>query len=243
MSSLRDPRRFSRRDWIVLTSGLTLKAAPGEELRRLAPPSDQAPDPTLAGFVTQLKKVVGARDHAGLTFGMGATFRVEFDSGQGPVAFRRYWKPESPSSPVWGILEHLLEIAGYSYSSTLHARPYAFARFPFDLDRLNYVVAVKETVPLLAEPASNSKQLASTGYSILPLARPALPPVIIAPGTWVEVQHPAVGRCFAASRDIYQPAAHRMFFEKRAGRWRWISLAAATLADPPELKRKLAATA
>jgi len=222
---------------------LTLQAAPGEELRRLPPPSDRAQDPALAGLLAQLKKAVAARDHAGLTSAMAATFRVEFDSGQGPVAFRRHWKPESPSSPVWGILDHLLEIPGYAYSNTLYAKPYAFARFPFDLDRLNYVVAVKETVPLLAEPAPNAKQLASAGYSILPLARPAQPPVIIAPGTYLELQHPAAGRCFAASADIYQPAAHRIFFEKRAGRWRWISLAAATLADPPELKRKLAATA
>jgi len=243
MSSLRDPRRFSRRDWIVLASGLTLQAAPGEELRRLAPPSDQSPDAALAILLSDLKKVVAARDHAGLTSGMAATFRVEFDSGQGPIAFRRHWKPESPSSPVWGILEHLLEIPGCAYSGTVYSKPYVCARFPFDLDRLNYIVAVKETVPLLAEPAPNAKQLAAADYSILPLARPALPPVIIAPGTYVEVQHPAAGRCFAASADVYQPAAHRMFFEKRAGRWRWISLAAATLADPPELKRKLAATA
>ncbi len=243
MFSSPDLHRFSRRHWILLASGMTLHAAPGEQLRRMAPPGDQTPDPALAGLLTQLKKLVAARDHAGLASKMDATFRVEFDSGKGPAAFRHHWKPESASSPVWGILEHLLEIPGYAYSGTLYAKPYVFARFPFDLDRLNYIVAVKETVPLLAEPAPNAKQLASAGYSILPLARPAQPPVIIAPGTWVEVRHPAAGRCFAASADVYQPAAHRIFFEKRAGRWRWISLTAATLADPPELKRKLAATA
>lgn len=209
----------------------------------MAPPSGQRNDPTLASFLSQLQKVVAARDHAALTAKMDAAFRVEFDFGQGPVAFRRHWKPESASSPVWGVLQHILDIPGYAYSDTLYAQPYVFARFPFDLDRLSYVVAVKERVPLLAEPAANAKQVALVDYSIVPLARPAQPPVILAPGTYVEVQHPVAGRCFAASADVYQPAAHRIFFEKRAGRWRWISLVAATTENPPQLRRKAAATA
>jgi len=230
----------NRRHWMLLTAGLTLPSAQADDLRRLAPPSDQKPDPALSTLVTELKKIVASRESSPLLAKMDATFRVEFDGGKGPATFRRHWKPESANSPVWRILEHVLNIPGYRYSNTLYAMPYAFARFPFDLDRLDYVVAIRNAVPLRQEPKSEAKQLATVDYSILPLAHPAQPPVIIPLESYVEVKHPAAGRCFAAAADGYQPAAHRIFFEKRAGKWRWISLAAATTADPPELKLKLA---
>ena len=52
---------------------------------------------------------------------------------------------------------------------------------------------------------------------------------------FVAVQHPEHGVCYVAGSDVYSPAGHRAFFEKRQGRWRWMSLAAPTLATPPAL--------
>jgi hypothetical protein len=116
--------------------------------------------------------------------------------------------------------------------------PYVCARFPFNLDLLGHVVAIKEGVHLLAEPKADAARLGSLSYSILPLAQPAAPPVIIPADSFIELKHPQLGRCFAASADVYSPAAHRAFFEKRQGQWRWISLAAPTMKDPPELLHK-----
>jgi hypothetical protein len=75
-------------------------------------------------------------------------------------------------------------------------------------------------------------------YTIVPLAQPLSPPVTITTGRYLEVKWPAAkGQCFVAEADIYSPAAHRAFFEKREGRWRWISLVCASLADRPGLKQ------
>ena len=74
-------------------------------------------------------------------------------------------------------------------------------------------------------------------YTIVPLVQRLEPPVTITAGRYLEVKWPgAAGQCFVAEADVYSPAAHRAFLEKRQGRWRWISLACATAADPPGLK-------
>jgi hypothetical protein len=214
------------------------QVARSEELRRLPPPREQTLHPSLLSLVARLRKIVAAREHLALEALMGPKFRVEFDAGKGPSAFRQYWKPESVDSPVWRILERLLALPGHHYSANLFTLPYVFARFPFDLDPLRYVVAVREEVALLAQPKSDAKRVGSLEYSIVPLAQPLQPPVVIHSGGFVELVHPNAGRCFAASSDVYHPAAHRSFFERRAGQWRWISLAAATWEEPPELRRQ-----
>ena len=164
---------------------------------------------------------------------MASTFRVEFKMGKGPTAFRLHWRPQSDSSPIWAILARLLALPGHRYSDTLYVLPYVCARFPFDLDPLRHVVAVKDGVNLMAEPKPDAARVGTLNRSIVPLAKPVEPPVVIPSGSFIELNHPDIGRCFAASADVYNPAAHRAFFERRQGQWRWISLAAPTLKDPP----------
>jgi hypothetical protein len=212
-------------------------AAQREDLRRISPPGEPS-DPSLITLIVRLRKIVAAREHLALEALMHSLFRVEFNVGKGPAAFRRHWHPESAASPVWEVLQRLLALPAHRYSDALYGVPYVFARFPFDLDPLRHVVAVKDAVALLAEPKPDAKRVGTLGNStIIPLTQPLQPPVVISSGTFIDLMHPVVGRCFAASSDIYHPAAHRAFFEKRGGRWRWISLAAATLEDPPELRR------
>ena len=164
-------------------------------------------------------------------------FRVEFDSGKGPLAFRRHWRSEKAASPLWDLLPRLLKLTGSVYSPTLYALPWVFTHFPADLDPLAYVVAVSAGVALRTKPEAAAAQMGTLDFSTIPLTTPLRPPVLIPSGRFLEVNHPLAGRCFVAGSDVYSPAGHRMFFEKRKGQWRWISLAAATLAEPPDLKR------
>jgi hypothetical protein len=225
----------SRRECPITVALLLAGMARGEELRKIRPPHDVSRDPGLAAFMQRMRTIAGSRASVALERLMGPTFRVEFDRGKGPATFARYWHPESRISPVWSLLERLLAQGGVFYSATLFALPYTVANFPFDLDPLTHVVAVRRDVALIAEPRPGARSVASLDLSILPLAQPLTPPVFIPPGRYLEAEHPRVGRCFVLSDDVYSPAAHRAFFEKRHGVWRWISLAAATLADPPDL--------
>jgi len=229
---------WSRRGWMQLAAGAAGHAARAEELRYILPPNQEPRDLALAAFLERLRSIVAARSHRALEALIRPDFRVEFDGGHGPAAFRRLWKPESPDSPVWPILDRLMSLPGCHYSETLFAVPYVLARFPFDLDLLGHVVAIRDEVGLLAGPSPEAAKVASVNRAIIPLAEPMQPPVVIPLGRFVEVNHPDAGRCFASSADVYHPAAHRAFFEKRQGRWCWISLAAPTLAEPPDLERR-----
>lgn len=212
-------------------------SARGEELRAVRPPHNLSRDPSLGAFLKQLGRIVSSRDATALKYLMRPEFRVEFDVGKGPLAFSRYWHPEDRLSPVWEILERLLAQGGTFYSDRLFELPYTVANFPFELDRSAHVIALRANIALVAEPRSDAPVIGSASNSIIPLARPLNPPVLIPCGRFVELNHPQLGRCFVRSDDVYHPAAHRAFFEKRNGRWNWISLAAATFADPPELLR------
>jgi hypothetical protein len=212
-------------------------AARAEELPRMDPRDQADRDDALAAFLQQMRGFTVNRNYRALEALMLPTFRVEFDFGKGPQAFHRKWSPESQSSPLWEILQRLLSMGGTFYSETLFALPYVYTRFPVDLDPLANVVALTDNVPLLDRPEAEAKQVGSLNFSIVPLAEPLLPPVFIPSSRFLAVKHPDAGQCFVASRDVYSPAAHRAFFERRGGKWRWISLACATLAEPPDLLR------
>jgi hypothetical protein len=240
MSSFPDPALhlgLNRRMGLLILGGLVCASVFADELRQISPPGVAPRDAALTTLLSRMRRIVADRDHRSLETLMSYDFRVEFDVGQGPRVFRNHWLTESNRSPVWKILQRLLSLDGTFYSPTLYVLPYVYARFPIDLNPLEYVVAVSKEVPLFAKPEPGAEPIGLLQYSIVPLAKPLEPPVIIPAEGFIEVNHPALGRCFVATAGVYSPAGHRAFFEKRKGEWRWISLAAATLAQPPRLER------
>lgn len=228
---------FSRRDWLLLAAaGWCGGVARGDELRQLSPQATPVPAGGLNQLISKMRKIVEKRDYRALELLMAPTFRVEFDAGKGPRDFDAHWLPASSTSLLWDVLGQLLSMEGNYYSKSLYVVPFVYARFPIDLDPLGHVVAVRENAELFAEPRADGQKVGTLNYSIVPLATPMAIPVILRAGGYIEVMHPEFGRCFVASADVYHPSAHRAFFERRNGKWQWISLAAATLADPPELR-------
>jgi hypothetical protein len=188
-------------------------------------------------LLDRLRALCGIRDHRALTAFMASDFRVEFDAGKGPRAFVRHWQPTSGTTHLWDVLTRLFSIDGFFYSETLFVVPYIVAQYPIDLDPLGHVVAIRDRARLHSLPSAEAPATGYLDHAIVELAKPLQPPVVIPPGGFLEVVHPEAGRCFVSTSDVYHPAAHRAFFERRNGRWRWISLAAPTLADPPALTR------
>jgi hypothetical protein len=182
-----------------------------------------------------LRGIVERRDDRELLALMSADFNVEFDVGKGPATFRRRWKSNARDSQVWDLLDRLLTLGGTFYSPTLFALPYVYTRFPADLDKLSHVVSVRAKVPLRQRPDAHGPEVGTLDYVILPLTTPMKPPVLLTE-PFVEVRHADWGVCHVSRSDVYSPAGHRAFFEKRQGRWHWLSLAAATMATPPKLK-------
>jgi hypothetical protein len=232
---------ISRRAWLYGTvAALAGIPAAAQQPRRLPPPGGQPADAALSLFLDRMREIVASRNTAALTALMAPEFRVEFDVGKGPQVFRSHWRPDAENSPVWAVLGKALAVQGDFYLPSLFCIPYVYKSFPMDLDPLAHVVAVGEGATLRDRPAPDGAAVGKIRYSIIQLAEPLSTPVIIPDNKFLAVDDPGAGRCYAAGSEVYSPAAHRMFFERRSGRWRWISLAAATLADPPVLKRQIA---
>jgi hypothetical protein len=222
---------LSRRWWLGLAAGLC-GFVRAEDARLLPPRDESAQDPALAALLQKIRELAAGRDFRGLEALMAPDFRVEFDAGKGPRAFHAHWRPDS-SDRLWRVLSRLLPLGGTFYRETLFAIPYVYTRFPFDLGLMDHVVAVKENAALLEKAEPDAKRVGTLAYAVVPLAEPLKDPVVMEDARYLRVDAPGAGMCFVAAADVYSPAAHRAFFEKRQGRWRWISLAAATLNDPP----------
>jgi hypothetical protein len=204
------------------------------ELRSLLPVDQAARDKSLHAFLGTMRAIVARKDSKALCALMAPTFKVEFDVGKGPAVFQSHWEPDKPTSGVWVLLDRLLSLGGTFYSDSVFALPYVYTRFPLDFDRLSYVVATGD-VPMHAESNPNSARVGVLNHSIVPVATPLTPPAMLVQMPFVAVKHPERGVSYVAGSDVYSPAGHRAFFEKRQGQWRWLSLAAPTLATPPLL--------
>jgi len=240
MSSSDAPRGvpITRRSWLRLAAAAMVAApyaAPARaDVRSLVPQDQGARDESLRALLEAMREIVRRKDSKALLAHMAPDFKVEFDVGKGPAVFSRHWKPEASTSMVWLVLDRLLSLAGSFYSDSLFAVPYVYTRFPYDLDRLSHVVTTGE-VPVYADATRAAARVGMLKHAIVQLASPLTPPAMLVQVPFVAVQHPERGMCYVAGSDVYSPAGHRIFFEKRQGRWRWLSLAAPTLATPPAL--------
>ena len=240
MSSSDKPGRLAltRRSWLRLAAVTVLttsSAAPARaDLRPLLPADQSARNKSLQALLGRMRTIVRHKDTRALCALMATDFKVEFDVGKGPEAFRHQWNPDASDSGVWPVLDRLLTLGGTFYSDSLFALPYVYTRFPLDLDRLSYVVATGEVL-MHADSNRAGPRVAVVKDAIVPLVTPLTPPVLLVQRSSVAVQHPERGVCYVAGSDVYSPAGHRAFFEKRQGQWRWLSLAAPTLATPPIL--------
>ena len=238
--------RLTRRSWLLLAATAmaarpSYASAAQDELRSLLPEDQSARDKSLQALLGTVRTIVRRKDSKALCALMSRDFKVEFDVGKGPDVFRRQWESEASTSLAWAVLDRLLALGGTFYSDSLFALPYVYTRFPYDLDRLRYVVATGD-VAVHAEPNLASARVGVLKHAIVPLATPLTPPAMLCQQPFVAVQHPELGLCYVAGTDVYSPMGHRAFFEKRQSQWRWLSLAAPTLATPPVLLAGAAAT-
>ena len=238
--------RLTRRSWLLMAATAVasrpLYASPAQDdLRSLLHEDQSARDKSLQALLGTMRTIVRRKDSKALCALMPRDFKVEFDVGKGPDVFRRQWESEASTSLAWAVLDRLLVLGGTFYSDSLFALPYVYTRFPYDLDRLHHVVAIGE-VPVHAEPNLASARVGVLKRAIVPLATPLTPPAMLCQHPFVAVQHPEFGLCYVAGTDVYSPSGHRAFFEKRQGQWRWLSLAAPTLATPPLLLAGAGAT-
>jgi hypothetical protein len=205
----------------------SISVADPAELRSLAPSQSATGDPEFLAFIDRIKAISARKDARSLLALMGPVFRVDFDFGKGPASFSRRWRPQSPSSEVWPVLDRLLALPGYRYDPTLYVVPYVYGKFPIDLDPLAHVAATADSVAVRELADANAKEIATLGRQIVPTVENYQVPVRLDKEEWIKVAPSPDTAGFVRASDVYSPAGYRAFFEKKAGRWRWISLVCA----------------
>ena len=125
------------------------------------------------------------------------------------------------------MLDRLLALPGYRYDPTLYVLPYVYGKFPIDLDPLAHVAATADSVVVRELADANAKEIATLGRQIVPTVDKLQVPVRLDKAEWIKVAPSPDAAGFVHSSDVYSPAGYRAFFEKKAGRWRWISLVCA----------------
>lgn len=203
-----------------------------EEWRRIPPGESPERDPALAGLLAEMKSFQERQDRARLLRLQDRDFRVEFQGGNGPEDFARRWFANKGGSALWDLLGRLLEMRGVFYSETLYVLPEVYANFPQDLDPSAHVVTVQAT-EWKADAEAGEEVIPVPTCTILPLAEQSGEP-----GGTLLVRHPEKGVGRVSARAVYSPLAHRMFFEKRKGEWRWISLVSADNVKAPNAGRR-----
>ena len=198
----------------------------------MAPGEGPERDPALAELLGEMKSLQKRQDRVRLLRLMDRDFRVEFQGGNGPEDFSKRWFAKKGNSALWDLLGRLLEMRGVFYSETLYVLPDVYANFPQDLDPSAHVVTVQET-EWKAVAEAGEEAIPVPVCTILPLGQEAS-----APGEGLLVRHPQKGAGRVSALSVYSPLAHRMFFEKRKGEWRWISLVSADTAKAPNAGRR-----
>jgi len=237
MARLPAPMLISRRQWFGV-AGLGWQFFRSGSARKLVPPSESVTDPQLSQLLKQMQGIVLRRDATVLTSLMDKIFRVEWDRGQGPLAFQKFWRPEDPETELWKVMTRLLAMRGTFYSPTLFAIPYVYTQFPIDLNPWNHIVALQQKVVVWARPNDQASKVSTLSFDIVPTAEELRPPVVIDRRQWLRVLTPEQGEGYVASSEIWSPVAHRVFFEKRNGTWKWISLVCAARRLEPVQRRK-----
>ena len=167
------------------------------------------------------------RDVRALVAEIGPAFRVDFDGGKGPSAFRSRWRLSEPDSDLWPVLTRLLAVGGTFYSPALFAVPYVYTRFPTDLDPFEHVAVLQPDTPLRSTADLSDKGFLRAGTDIFRLTQPLRPPARLDRVAWVNVVTANGARGYLPASAVYSPAGYRAFFERQRGRWRWISLVCA----------------
>lgn len=149
---------------------------PGTAIARKLYPVDEAGTRLdFLAFRTRLIEAVRRRDSAFLLKVVDPRIRVSFGDENGIEAFKKQWKPEETSSPLWQDLGDLLSLGGTFGNQGQEAdgfwAPYTFSRWPETFDAFEYVAVTREGVTARSRPSSDAPILAWLSYDIVKVGK------------------------------------------------------------------------
>jgi hypothetical protein len=195
--------------------------------RKLLPVDESAADPEFSKFYQSFRTAVAQKDAKFLIGILDPEVQSEIDGDQGPDAFEKRWKPDSPDSKLWAELAAVAALGG-SFSKEQGTKtfcaPYIYSKFPDAIDSFEHGVILRANVQLRSKPSEHASVIARLSHDIVkvPDWKPA-PDDSHIDVQWLRVIARA-GSGYVRTSDIRSPTDFRACFHRKDGTWllRWL---------------------
>ena len=187
---------------------------------QLAPVSEEKREPGFSGFVSRLKAAVAKRDSKALRKltdedVIAGGFGDKDEKGWQKFAAR--WEVEQKDGAVWDVLADLIELGFFREDPSIYVSPYVAWKFPRELDPSEYLVVLRDALPLRKTPDRDAATVATLRFDIVRRVEPKK-----ASGSfdWVLVETASGVRGYVQSSVVRSPLMARGQFALRDGKWR-----------------------
>ena len=205
---------FNRR---VLVLVLVLLLAQDQ---KLAPISDAKREPGFTSYLKRLTSAVARRDTKALQKLTDPDVIcggwVEKDErGWANCAGR--WKLEDNTSELWDVLADWIELGFVRETPGIFVTPYVVWKFPRDLDPDDYLVVLRDALPLREKPERGAKAVATLAFD---LVKRVDKQADLSGFAWVEVETASGVRGYVQAAQLRSPKMSRGQFSLKEGQWK-----------------------
>ena len=186
----------------------------------LAPVSDESRDHGFTAYVSRLKLAVAKRDAKALQ----KLVDPEVISGgngekdqRGWEKFRRQWQVDQQQAPLWDLLADLIELGFFREGPAIYVSPYLVWKFPKNLDPSQYLVVLRDPLPLRNAPNRDAAVVATLAFDIVKRIDPK---AALGAFDWVQVETASGKRGYVQASQVRSPQMPTAQFSSKGGQWR-----------------------
>lgn len=188
--------------------------------QRLAPVSDAKREPGFSDYLKKLSRAVAKRDAKALQKLSDSDlicggWTEKDERGWAKCAGR--WRLGEPDSPLWDVLADWLELGFMRETPAIFVTPYLVWKFPRDLDPSEYLVVLRDNLPLRDKPERNAKTVATLAFDLVKQvgANDGLKGF-----DWVQVETSTGIRGWVQAAQVRSPRMSRGQFSLKEGQWK-----------------------
>lgn len=188
--------------------------------QQLAPVDDAMREPGFFAFVKKLSAAVAKRDAKALQKLsdpdlLCGGWTAKDERGWAKCAGR--WRLDEPASPLWDVLADWIELGFMRETPMILVSPYVVWKFPRDLDPSEYLVVLRDNLPLRDKPERNAKVLATLAFDLVKQVGPSNG---LKGFEWVQVETATGVRGWVQAAQVRSPRMSRGQFSLKDGHWK-----------------------
>lgn len=203
----------------------TLPARQIQEAGKLYPVDEALTDTGFFIFREQFLHAIRKKELFALMDVIHPDIKVDFGGAGGVADFVKTWELDSPekaaNSPVWDILEKVLENGG-SFRDGQFVAPYVFSTWPDDYDAFTYWAITGSGVRLRSAPSLQSSTITMVSYDIVKMLEITQKKETIGGEThpWIKVETADGKQGYVYGKYAATSISYRTSFERRpSGKW------------------------